>query len=122
MPRKPKHQCKTPSCPHATRATYCVDCAATGKGTATGKVRDERASPSVRGYDRAWQRLRLWYLRRHPLCEECRRADKVVPAEQVHHVVAFKGKDDPLRLDPTNLEALCVSCHNRKTSEGQRVT
>ena len=120
MPRKPKHQCRTPGCPYLTRAAYCVTCSAAGAGTAGGQVKDERTSPAARGYDRTWQRLRLRHLRRHPLCEECRSQGRVESAEQVHHVVPFKGVDDPLRLDPSNLEALCAACHTRKTNEGRR--
>jgi len=38
-----------------------------------------------------------------------------VRATHVDHVLAHRG-DEGLRLDPNNLQALCHSCHSRKTA------
>ena len=35
--------------------------------------------------------------------------------QQVHHIIPFKGKHDPLRLAWHNLESLCRACHGMKT-------
>ena len=74
----------------------------------------DRARPPAarRGYGAAWRRLRRAILAERPLCEECLKLGRIVPATEVHHIV-------PLRLggtnDPSNLQALCKPCHSRKT-------
>lgn len=68
--------------------------------------------------DKRWRVLRSAYLRRHPLCadpygyhaQDC----VTVPATEVHHVVDRRERPE-LSYDPANLQALCVSCHNRTT-------
>jgi len=67
-----------------------------------------RESPSARGYDRKWERLRRWFLNRNPFCADCGG-----PAEEVHHKVALA--EGGARLDEGNLEALCKGCHSRRT-------
>ena len=76
-----------------------------------------RPSASQCGYGTNWRRLRSYVLDHQPLCAdpfghhvEDRR---VVPASQVDHIVprAEGGTDDE-----DNLQALCPSCHARKTA------
>ena len=61
-----------------------------------------------------WRRLRANFLRLHPLCRACADRGQTVVAEVVDHVLPIK--DGGARLDTANLQALCVSCHNRKTA------
>jgi 5-methylcytosine-specific restriction enzyme A len=70
-----------------------------------------------RGYDSAWERVRLRALKRDQyLCQDClKNDDRYVPAEHVDHVKRFTGKSDPRRLDLNNLRSLCRPCHSRKT-------
>jgi 5-methylcytosine-specific restriction endonuclease McrA len=63
---------------------------------------------STAAYDATWQRLRLMTLRKTPMCEDCQRTAAV----HVHHIKTVRQRPD-LRLDPTNLKALCHSCHSR---------
>ena len=63
---------------------------------------------------REWRRVRAAFLREHPLCEACEARGRVVPAVVADHVHPLK--DGGLRFDWANLQALCVSCHNRKTA------
>ncbi len=72
-----------------------------------------RPSPDKRGYDAVWARVRRMYLRRHPVCSRCRN-----PASEVHHVETIRNGG--ARLDASNLEALCKSCHSRETSYGRK--
>lgn len=63
-----------------------------------------------------WRRLRAWKFACNPLCEMCLKDDKVVPAEDIHHVVSFRSTDDPaqrnfLAYDFDNLMSLCKQCH-----------
>lgn len=80
-----------------------------------GKAHQKRrGSACARGYDRHWQRFRLWYLRAHPLCEECLRQGRTEPARDVDHITPLV--QGGARLDPDNVQALCHSCHSRKTA------
>lgn len=63
-----------------------------------------------------WRRLRAWKFACNPLCEMCLEDDKVVPAEDIHHIVSFMSTDDPtqrnfLAYDFDNLMSLCKQCH-----------
>jgi len=80
------------------------------------KYRDEhdatRGNAQDRGYDGDWQKLRAYYLRRHPLCERCEGDGRTTVAVLVHHIVPIS--DGGARLDERNLMALCVACHDAK--------
>lgn len=75
----------------------------------------QRGNRHERGYGDDWYRLRAAYVAEHPNCERCEENGRIVPTDEVHHKVAFKGKDDPLRLEWDNLQALCGDCHKRAT-------
>ena len=75
----------------------------------------KRGTSTERGYDYRWRKLRGVYLREHPLCEPCQRAGRVVAATVVDHRTPHKG-DPALLYDWDNLEAMCATCHNRKTA------
>jgi 5-methylcytosine-specific restriction protein A len=75
-----------------------------------------RGTAWTRGYDTAWQKLRAAHLAAFPLCAHCEADGQTVPARHVDHVVPFDGPHDARRLDPDNLQSLCVSCHSRKTA------
>ena len=77
------------------------------------KPRDERPSPSRRGYGRTWRRLRLMQLSRHPLCKTCEERGYLTPAKDVHHVVPLsQGGQSSLE----NLESLCHMHHSQETA------
>lgn len=65
-----------------------------------------------------WRRLRAWKFACNPLCEICLKDDKIVPAEDVHHIVSFMSTDDIakrnfLAYDYDNLMSLCKQCHQK---------
>lgn len=74
----------------------------------------QRGSASRRGYGSRWRRLRMMYLREHPLCVVCAAEKRIVPATEVDHIVPKRegGSDDD-----DNLQALCKVCHSRKTAQ-----
>ncbi len=74
-----------------------------------------RPSASRRGYDSVWQKLRLAHLQEHPLCVDCRAANQLTAASVVDHRIPHRG-NDALRLDASNLDSLCPSCHSRRTT------
>ena len=70
-----------------------------------------------RFYQRAlWKRIRAVQLHAEPLCRECRKQGRLVVAEVVDHIVPFADDRDPLAVEQSNLQSLCISCHNAKTS------
>jgi 5-methylcytosine-specific restriction protein A len=100
----PLRVCLAPGCPELTSERYCAD---------HTRERDQRRGTATqRGYDARWRRRRLAYLREHPLCEHCLANGRATPATQVDHVVPLRsgGADAP-----SNYQALCASCHSRKT-------
>ena len=62
-------------------------------------------------HSRAWKRLsRAFLLSRNYICERCGK-----PAEVAHHrkyLTAANVLDPDVSLNPANLEALCMECHN----------
>lgn len=74
-----------------------------------------RGSAAERGYGARWQRLRKEFLRAHPLCVRCMDLGSVRSADVVDHIKPHKGNKN-LFWDQANWQALCASCHNRKTA------
>jgi 5-methylcytosine-specific restriction endonuclease McrA len=60
---------------------------------------------------RAWRRLsRAFLTSKSYVCERCGR-----PADVAHHkarLTAANALDPEISLNPANLEALCIDCHN----------
>ena len=76
----------------------------------------ERGSASARGYDRAWQRVRLLHLSAEPLCRFCSARSLLVEATVVDHIRTIRERPD-LRLDRANLRSLCKPCHDGHTAQ-----
>lgn len=66
----------------------------------------KRPSSTDRGYDRAWEQARADYLAAYPSCRRCGQA-----ATLVDHVISIRLAPHR-RLDRTNFQALCQSCHS----------
>jgi 5-methylcytosine-specific restriction protein A len=79
------------------------------------RVLDNRESTTERGYDADWKRLRATFLVVHPICEHCDRRGVTTPARVVNHRIDIRDRPD-LRLNESNLEALCKQCHDRHTA------
>ncbi len=70
----------------------------------------------------AWRKLRDSYLKLHPLCENCLKEGKVVPAEDVHHKRSPFQKGEinwTLLMEPENLQSLCKECHGKEHAKEQ---
>ena len=61
---------------------------------------------------RRWARFRRWYLAQHPLCEECLKAGRTRPAEEIHHIRPRREAPEAV-FDEKNVVALCRLCHRR---------
>ena len=60
-----------------------------------------------------WRKFRQMFLFEHPLCTHCHTKGKITPATEVDHITPIAEGGD--RLDEGNCQALCHSCHSRKT-------
>ena len=105
MPKKCKKPCKHPGCPKLTEGAYCDE---------HKPLHPDRPSAAKRGYGSRWQRLSKAYLRRHPLCVRCKAQGRFTAATVVDHIIPHRG-DPHLMWDESNWQALCKSCHDRKT-------
>jgi len=139
MPNLPSKPCRGFRCPKmATANGYCIDC----KRVKNQQIDSNRGSSTERGYDAAWQRIRIQaFLRDGWRCVDCGWEPDMVQlmrearAEastadileelrrrklsnerhlQADHRLTIESRPD-LRLDLGNLQTLCSSCHSRKT-------
>lgn len=110
MAGKASKPCRQPGCPGLVRNSVCSVCGRRAPKHGWPGAR-QRGATTQRGYDGQWQKLRAAYLRSHPLCVKCKEEGRTEPAVHVHHLAKFHGLNDPLRLDPSNLVALCRRCH-----------
>ena len=75
-----------------------------------------RGTTTERGYGHQWQKARIVFLHKHPICKLCADKGRVCKAEAVDHIIPHKG-DRQLFWDRENWMALCIGCHNRKTAK-----
>ena len=115
MPRKAPTPCRFPGCAAVlATAGYC-DRHRVAVHREYGRAR-RGFDAEVGFYQSArWRTVRAAFLREHPLCGMCAARGRVVAAVVVDHVVPVK--DGGARFDVANLQALCVTCHNRKTAQ-----
>ena len=111
MPRKPKKPCAYPGCPNLTEGRYCEK---HEKLTNKQYNKYQRPYDPSQRYGASWRKVRNLYISTHPLCEECYKQGRAIPAQEVHHIVPLsKGGTN----DFDNLMALCKPCHSRITAE-----
>ena len=62
-------------------------------------------------HSQQWRKARAAYLdARHHICERCGRAASIVHHKR--YITPANVGDPSITLDPSNLEALCIDCHN----------
>lgn len=113
MPKKPNIPCKHPGCPKLVpySSRYCEEHRKLHK--------DEYRTSQEKGYNSRWRKVRRIFLKAHPLCEMCRKEGRLVKATVVDHIIPHRG-DQELFWDQNNFQALCKSCHDRKTMTEDR--
>lgn len=98
--------CLQPGCPQIVEGTYCE---------AHGPERERRKLPTqFVDYGSGWRRIRQRHVSQQPLCVSCERAGRVTPAQEVDHIIPWRGNQTLLRAG-WNLQSLCRSCHHEKT-------
>lgn len=69
----------------------------------------------------AWQECSRKYLQSvGGLCERCKAAGLIVPADEVHHKIRLTPEslsDPTIALNWENLEALCKDCHIKEHNQ-----
>ncbi len=68
---------------------------------------------------KAWRTTRREFLSENPKCAHCERQGYLTAATEVDHIHALRRGGAPHAWD--NLQALCRSCHSRKTRAENRV-
>ena len=113
MPSRAPRPCRMPGCPVLTTdpSGWCAE-------HKRAKQQDQdarRGTARERGYGTRWEKARLGWLRKHPLCVQCLAEGRVTPATVVDHIIPHRG-DQALFWDRTNWQALCKAHHDAKTA------
>lgn len=113
MPRRPSKPCKQNGCPNLVPYghKYCDNHKA--------NYQLDTKSTKAKGYNAQWNKERLRYLKVHPLCVQCKVKGRLTKATVVDHITPHRGDQD-LFWNRTNWQALCKSCHDRKTKTTDR--
>ena len=111
LPQRAKSICRKVACGKAVLVTgFCQK-----HQVKSGWTDTKTSSSSERGYGWEWRKLRLKVLHRDKgLCKTCLVRGQITVATEVDHIIAkANGGTD----DESNLQALCHSCHAKKTNQ-----
>ena len=120
MPTRPKTPCNKPGCPALTDGRYChaheyIDIE---RAKARQKRSDKnRPGARKRGYDSRWDKARIHWLRKHPLCVYCQKDGRTVAAKVIDHIVPHRMDMKLFWDSENNWQSLCVSHHNAKSAK-----
>ncbi|MDC9594996.1 HNH endonuclease signature motif containing protein [Xenorhabdus sp. IM139775] len=118
MPWQPLKRCSYPHCRERVKSGRCEQ-----HQRETRRQQDkQRGTRTQRGYSNQWGRYRLHYLKASPLCVICLKTNIYTPATIVDHIVPILGDTDVLFWPASNHQALCQTCHNRKTVQTDPIT
>ena len=119
MPKRPLKPCSAPHCPELVEAGQGGKCEKHRKAQRT--VSDKEYELKRRGKEERkiywsthWRRLRKVILNNEPLCRHCKAENRLVPGTEVDHI-----DGNPWNMETDNLQALCKSCHSKKTAKEQ---
>lgn len=76
---------------------------------------DNRPSAMERGYGSRWQKYRLSFLKKHPLCAICAKQGIITIATCIDHIIPHKG-DMVLFWKRDNHQPACIPCNNKKAA------
>lgn len=114
--KRPLRPCSVPGCPELSRTGRCARHAArTSEQDRKAAYDSTRPSAAARGYGSRWQKARLGFLKKHPICCHCEAEGITTPATVVDHIVPHQG-DKALFWDRSNWQPLCKRHHDIKTA------
>lgn len=108
-------------------ARRCAKCGEIVRGrcetcskAAAKRYDDFRGNRHERGYDNDWEKVaKLARQRDGYLCVHCEAKGTLTPAKTVDHITPIHVAPER-RLDLSNTQTLCETCHARKTQEDVR--
>lgn len=103
---RPKRLCNHPGCRKITEERYCQDHSYVRPPRERDKFLDSTA----------WRELRASFAAANPYCQHCY-PQKLVPAIDIDHILPRRTHPE-LALEWSNLQALCLACHAKKTNKG----
>jgi 5-methylcytosine-specific restriction protein A len=80
------------------------------------RPKNKRQMDNTKFYNsKQWRSTRKHYIKTNPLCEECKRNNRIMAGYCVDHITPIsKGGH---RTDLSNLQTLCRSCHESKSGK-----
>jgi len=71
----------------------------------------------------AWKKTSLYHRRIEPLCQQCRREERITAGSLVHHKIPLQELIDRglSPFDEEFLETLCMPCHQRELQAKARI-
>lgn len=111
---------------YSCRRKVTEACDAQGCPKASGKFRNKNKPTNPVYQSREWRVLiRPRQLRKQPLCVECLKENRSIPATVVDHIEDWKKginakERERLFTSESNLQSLCASHHNSKTAKTNR--
>ncbi len=87
--------------------------------TVNKKLQRYRERQELYGSKR-WKECREYMKMKYPLCQDCLKAGKITPMEEVHHIKSpfVKGISEEEKYrrayDESNLVCLCKECHIKR--------
>ncbi|MDX7988869.1 HNH endonuclease [Xenorhabdus sp. 12] len=118
MPWQPLKRCSYPNCRERVKSGRCKQ----HQREVRRQQDKQRGTRTQRGYSNQWGRYRLHYLKANPLCVHCLPQGIYTPASIVDHIIPIQGDTDVLFWPASNHQALCQTCHNRKTVQTDPIT
>ena len=106
MSRKQQTPCRYPGCVNLSEGRFCEKHTKQERRVETAGRRGH-----IKIYSSArWRKLRMFQLRRHPLCNVCGGA-----AGTVDHIIPIEQGGDAWDMD--NLQTICFQCHQEKRAK-----
>ena len=115
MPNRPMRPCKHYGCRELVQSGYCKEHENNNKTKRNKDIDSKRLNANQRGYTYRWQKERLIFLQKNPLCVHCLEAGRLTPANIVDHIVPHKCDTNLFWDKKNNWQALCKKCHDIKT-------
>jgi 5-methylcytosine-specific restriction protein A len=80
------------------------------------QVKHARSVDNSKFYNsRTWRNARKRFLDKNPMCVACDSDEVITPANVVDHIVSITNGG--AKLEENNFQAMCTTCHNKKSAK-----